>query len=248
MPAPVTPASPLLTPITSASNSPSSPLPTRTTFTDVFSTSRTPSPSAPDIYPTTSSLFTPTLDIRLPSTQTSHPSDIPRLRTTHVTAGYRDGISSSKAAAIQLGFDEGYPLGATLGIRVGYILGVLEGIVSTLRQGSQSQADEKSGAEAGGVENTDGQNGAEGSGKGLKMMEKMLTDARNELCIEKMFGKAVWGKDGVWKYKVEGEGEQGFNAVAEAHPMIKNWMIRVDEEKKRWCPIRILEGRVGENV
>lgn len=43
------------------------------------------------------------------------PSDIPRLRSIHVTAGYRDGIASSKAAYVQEGFDEGFSLGAVLG-------------------------------------------------------------------------------------------------------------------------------------
>ncbi|KAL8985824.1 MAG: hypothetical protein Q9177_004326 [Variospora cf. flavescens] len=62
------------------------------------------------------------------SKQPSEPSDIPRLRSTHATNGYRDGISASKDQALQPGFDEAYPLGAILGLRVGYVLGVLEGL------------------------------------------------------------------------------------------------------------------------
>ena len=54
-------------------------------------------------------------------------SDIPRLRSIHVTSGYREGISSSKNEKIQQGFDEGYALGAEIGYQVGWILGVLEG-------------------------------------------------------------------------------------------------------------------------
>jgi hypothetical protein len=54
-------------------------------------------------------------------------SDIPRLRSIHVTAGYREGISSSKNKKIQQGFDEGYALGSEIGYQVGWILGVLEG-------------------------------------------------------------------------------------------------------------------------
>jgi hypothetical protein len=54
-------------------------------------------------------------------------SDIPKLRSIHVTAGYREGISSSKNEKIQQGFDEGYALGAEIGYQVGWILGVLEG-------------------------------------------------------------------------------------------------------------------------
>lgn len=54
-------------------------------------------------------------------------SDIRRLRSIHVTAGYREGISSSKNKKIQQGFDEGYALGSEIGYQVGWILGVLEG-------------------------------------------------------------------------------------------------------------------------
>jgi hypothetical protein len=54
-------------------------------------------------------------------------SDVPRLRSIHVTAGYREGVSSSKNEKIQQGFDEGYALGAEIGYQVGWILGVLEG-------------------------------------------------------------------------------------------------------------------------
>lgn len=55
-------------------------------------------------------------------------SDIPRLRSIHVTAGYREGISSNKNEKIQQGFDEGYSLGAEIGYQVGLVLGVLEGV------------------------------------------------------------------------------------------------------------------------
>ena len=54
-------------------------------------------------------------------------SEVPRLRSIHVTAGYREGISSSKNKKIQQGFDEGYALGAEIGYQVGWILGILEG-------------------------------------------------------------------------------------------------------------------------
>ncbi len=58
-------------------------------------------------------------------------SDIPRMRSQHSTAGYRDGIAHAKSQSVQEGFDEGYPIGARLGMEVGCILGVLEGLVSS---------------------------------------------------------------------------------------------------------------------
>ncbi|KAL4975195.1 hypothetical protein BDW66DRAFT_74656 [Aspergillus desertorum] len=57
------------------------------------------------------------------------PSELPSLRRQHVTAGYRDGISASKAEHVQHGFDAGFPIGAQLGMRAGTILGILEGIL-----------------------------------------------------------------------------------------------------------------------
>ncbi|KAL6237035.1 hypothetical protein BDW75DRAFT_204949 [Aspergillus navahoensis] len=60
---------------------------------------------------------------------TVEPSELPSLRRQHVTAGYRDGISASKAEHVQHGFDAGFPVGAQLGMRAGTILGILEGVL-----------------------------------------------------------------------------------------------------------------------
>ena len=57
-------------------------------------------------------------------------SDLPAVQRQHMTAGYREGLSNSKAKSIQGGFDRGYPIGFVLGIRVGRILGVLEGFLA----------------------------------------------------------------------------------------------------------------------
>ncbi|KAL4951045.1 hypothetical protein BDW69DRAFT_45794 [Aspergillus filifer] len=65
-----------------------------------------------------------------PQSNTSiEPSDLPLLRRQHVTAGYRDGISASKADHVQHGFDAGFPVGAQLGMRAGTIIGIIEGIL-----------------------------------------------------------------------------------------------------------------------
>ncbi|KAL3470965.1 hypothetical protein BJX99DRAFT_238436 [Aspergillus californicus] len=57
------------------------------------------------------------------------PSELPSLRRQHVTAGYRDGLSTSKSEHVQHGFDDGFPVGAQLGMRAGTILGIIEGIL-----------------------------------------------------------------------------------------------------------------------
>jgi hypothetical protein len=58
-------------------------------------------------------------------------ADLRSLHHQHSTLGYRDGITTSKAAFVQAGFDEGYPLGGRIGLRVGRLLGVLHGLAAT---------------------------------------------------------------------------------------------------------------------
>ena len=55
-------------------------------------------------------------------------ADLQKLRQTHVTLGYRDGIAASKARSLQPGFDEGYPLGGRIGLAAGWVRGVLQGL------------------------------------------------------------------------------------------------------------------------
>lgn len=145
--------------------------------------------------------------------QSQEPSDIPRLRTTHTTAGYREGIAASKTQSLQPGFDEGYSLGAVLGLRVGYIIGVLEALRVAI-----------SGTEKQRIRNT-------------------LREAREELSVEKVFARGVWGEDGVWAYEVAGKEEEvTFEEVADAHPVLRKWKSRVHEEMKRFG---VDEGRFG---
>ncbi|CAF9909064.1 Essential protein Yae1, N terminal [Imshaugia aleurites] len=131
------------------------------------------------------------------------PSDILRLRSTHSTAGYRDGISISKDRSLQSGFDEGYSLGAVFGLRVGYILGALEGLCSAHLQESEER----------------------------KALKQLVKNAREHLAIEKLFGREWWGEDGTWKYEVQGtEEEVTFREVVDSHPLVKRWVERVDQE------------------
>lgn len=137
--------------------------------------------------------------------QSQEPSDIPRLRTTHTTAGYRDGIAASKTQSLQPGFDEGYSLGAVLGLRVGYIIGVLEALYFAISAAEKQR------------------------------MSTLLKQARVELSVEKMFARGVWGEDGVWAYEVAGKEEEvTFAEVADAHPLLRKWKSRVKEELGRF--------------
>ena len=71
-----------------------------------------------------------TEDIHNPAAREEMLSDLPAVQRQHMTAGYREGLSDSKAKSMQGGFDQGYPIGFVLGIRVGRILGVLEGFLA----------------------------------------------------------------------------------------------------------------------
>ncbi|KAL9098000.1 MAG: hypothetical protein Q9187_009755, partial [Circinaria calcarea] len=158
-----------------------------------------------------------------------HPSDIPRLRASHVTAGYRTGIANSKAAALQGGFDEGYSLGAVMGLKVGRVLGVLEGITSALRGRRQERVQ---GMKEGNTVIED----REGS-DGLKETEGLLKQAREELDLTKVFGREWWGEDGIWAYEIlppEGGGEVTFEHVAAQHPLIKTWTERIAGLMESW--------------
>lgn len=163
-----------------------------------------PSPSSPAPAHNVSSLSDIFSDSP-PSTPTPAgvPSDIPRLRSTHTTAGYRAGISVSKTQSLQPGFDEGYSLGGVFGLRVGYIVGALEGIWAAY----DTQSGEKS------------------------RLSNILNQARHELRIEKVFAPEYWDKDGVWTYEVTGEQhEVTFEEVAQQHPVVRKWDERVKEE------------------
>ena len=139
-------------------------------------------------------------------TQSGILSDIPRLRGTHATAGYRAGISTSKVSSLQPGFDEGYSLGAVFGLRVGYILGALEGLWSAYR----TQCKEKD------------------------QLKSLIGQAHEQLAIEKIFAKEYWDKDGLWTYEVSAEGEEvSFQEVIEHHPTVKKWYERVQKEIER---------------
>lgn len=135
-------------------------------------------------------------------------SDIPRLRSRHVTEGYREGIAESKEKFIQEGFDEGYSLGAELGLQAGWCLGVLEGVCKAL---DKKQA-----------------TGRNQSPAGLEAAEKpdeLYKRAQDEMQMQKLFDPAYFGSDGIWLYDVPGsEDETTFRQVAIAHPILSKWL------------------------
>ena len=136
-----------------------------------------------------------------------HPSDISRLRSTHVTNGYREGIAASKESHIQAGFDEGYSLGAEIALKAGYILGAFEGLCRALPRDVTSEV---------GLTTT-------------QMVQGLAQEAAaDELTVERLFGADYFGEDGVWMFEVEGdESEVTFAKVAEAHPVIEKWTERL---------------------
>lgn len=52
--------------------------------------------------------------------------DLKKLEEHHYKRGYVDGISGSKEANLQDGFDEAFPLGSYLGMEVGKLMGVMQ--------------------------------------------------------------------------------------------------------------------------
>ena len=184
--------------------------------------SKPPSPSTPIANNCVSDIFS---DSPPTSPTTADPSDIPRLRGTHSTAGYRAGISTSKEQTLQAGFDEGYSLGAFFGLRVGYLLGALEGLYVAHSQESE----------------------------GRTRLAQLGKEAREQLTLEKIFGREWWGEDGIWKYEVQGKEEEvTFPEVVNAHPLVRTWVEKVEQEIKiagimvgRFQGREWEEGRVG---
>ncbi|KAJ9623903.1 Essential protein Yae1, N terminal [Taxawa tesnikishii (nom. ined.)] len=129
----------------------------------------------------------------------------PRLRRTHVTNGYRDGVAESKARFVQDGFDEGYGLGAVLGLRAGWCLGVLEGCVAGVEAAEEGKAREGGGGEELGLRGLFG---------------------------ETYFGEdGVWKFEVEGKEAEGREGEVTFREVARCHPLLVKWM----EVVRKWA-------------
>ncbi|PTB45010.1 hypothetical protein M441DRAFT_303746 [Trichoderma asperellum CBS 433.97] len=163
-----------------------------------------------------------------------HPSDMRRLEAEHATAGYREGISAAKEQTVQAGFDEGFSLGATIGLAAGQLLGMLEGINDALKNRLGDQASGEDGESTAAATAT----------------SQLLTEAREELSVPKIFSPDYWAPDGNWSYDVEpdGDGDQVlFPDVAKAHPLIRKWTTIVNEQVRLWKIDRsMLDGDDGD--
>ncbi|KAI4177105.1 MAG: hypothetical protein LQ343_000587 [Gyalolechia ehrenbergii] len=185
-----------------------------------------PGPASPQPNNSLSDIFSDSPPASPSSTTpcSAEPSDIPRLRSTHVTNGYREGIASSKDQALQPGFDEAYPLGAILGLCVGYILGILEGLCAAYGRGKpESIGIRRDGEKGVDLENSEGE----------KVLD-LLIQARRELKVENLFGKEYLGSDGMFAYEVRGKEEEvTFWDVADQHPVVRKWLGRVRDEVRK---------------
>ncbi|KAL2850720.1 hypothetical protein BJY01DRAFT_125680 [Aspergillus pseudoustus] len=137
----------------------------------------------------------------LPSARTTiEPSELPSLRRQHVTAGYRDGISASKAEHVQRGFDGGFPIGAQLGMRAGTILGILEGLVRGYESRAGSAVIRKPGVKVGaGASASSSSNDAEAEEARRVKREQVLAlykQAVKDLGVQAVFAGLEEGKDG----------------------------------------------------
>lgn len=138
-----------------------------------------------------------------------HPSDVARLRSLHVTSGYREGIAISKEQYIQAGFDEGYSLGGEIGLRAGWCLGALEGIRRALKSAAAAGPDEAHSAVKQEV---------------LALCEQ----AGVELQTASLFSSEHFDAEGISLFGVtlregQAEGDVTVSDVAAAHPVIARW-------------------------
>ena len=195
------------------------------------------------------------------------------MRSTHSTAGYREGLAAAKTAALQAGFDEGFALGAVIGGKVGELAGVLEGVCRALGAGGSVKGGGKGrvGRRDGGKENKEGEgegsrNGEEGrEHEAIQRVFALRQAAAAELSFQQIFASELWDADGVWKWDVphlsgtategtrasttaaEGDDDLTFPVVAAAHPAIRKWTAIVGEVMREWGVERgVFEGEEWE--
>lgn len=173
----------------------------------------------------------------------AEPSDLPSLRRQHVTAGYRDGIASSKSEHVQSGFDGGYPVGAQFGLRVGTILGILEGIVGGLESNNSGAGPVKKKRSIKQNADDDDNTGKhkeieEAQRQRIERLMELYKSALKELNVETLFG-------GLKADDEEGDGEnnegKGIDFTEEtkpenrlrqkAEPIVAKWEKLVDVTK-----------------
>ncbi|KAI1320438.1 hypothetical protein F5Y16DRAFT_389917 [Xylariaceae sp. FL0255] len=131
--------------------------------------------------------------------------DSRRLQSQHTTTGYREGITAGKAVSIQPGFDQGYPLGASLGLRAGQLLGHLESIATALAGTSHHDH-----------------------------IDRLVSEAAAELSPERLFTPEYWAPDGTCTYPiVQGAGLAGSHPFIRKWSQVvdgeaRRWKIDLD--------------------
>ncbi|PLB52567.1 hypothetical protein P170DRAFT_453898 [Aspergillus steynii IBT 23096] len=123
------------------------------------------------------------------STPSVEPSELPFLRRQHVTAGYREGISTSKGEHVQEGFDAGFPVGAQLGMRAGTVLGILEGVMRGYESRAASAVVKKQPGRAGGAGPAPSAGAKKGEEQGRELDEEARRARRDEMV--KLYQRAV---------------------------------------------------------
>lgn len=180
--------------------------------------------------------------------------DTHKLWQTHATAGYRDGISASKATSVQAGFDEGFALGGEIGRVVGYLNGCFEGIVLALLT--------RTGRVASGSVNDASQHSCDDLNALVLRAVRWQRECAGSLSMSRLFAPEFIDDAGVWRWSVTGDSSMPntttsnatsasiaapdtagllvndhvtFRQIAESHPLIAEWRGILNE----------LESRVG---
>ncbi|CAG8115799.1 unnamed protein product [Penicillium salamii] len=147
----------------------------------------------------------------------TEPSDLPSLRRQHVTAGYRDGTSTSKGLHVQDGFDAGFPIGAQMGMRAGTVLGIMEGLLRGFEERGPGVVKKPRGSAA----ESDKEELAELRRQKREQIREMYQAAVKELDVQAVFS----GGDGATEVVPAGRGEEKaeMQLAVKGDPVIAKW-------------------------
>jgi hypothetical protein len=146
------------------------------------------------------------------------------------TAGYREGISESKEKFLQDGFDEGWKVGAEVGICVGELLGKLSGMSNALKILERKRVAAKEPVVMIGVASSSTDTTAtsdastEDASLVLTNLVELIALVESEVSRGRIFMPEYLGSNGVWK----------FEGGTVKHPMITEWMGKVEEAEVSW--------------
>jgi len=214
-------------------------IPSSSLLDDIFDSSPIPpSPIPSQSVITTSNELDPN---HLPSVSgSSQNPDLKHLRNIHVTNGYRDGITSSKSAAVQPAFDAGFPLGAELGYRSAWIISCLEQLIKYLPLSSistpisASATDSNNSRSLGVVQN----NEIEQVNVKIEMKnernignaeqgQEVLRLARKELGLSSILSQEYFDEEGRPKWIAESTEDERNERRGAEHPVIVSWQDKV---------------------